>query len=472
LSSLDAARERTAAARFAPSRIRRDLFFFLGQRESLSLFNLLPLSLTHSHTLFNKQKQKTPLFRTQKQDPAAESKQSNARKLVFAFFTRIQEREREKKREKRGGEMGCTVSRAATAAVVPTPNDDQNLAPPSCSPPRMRKRSGIAFRYSSESVREAKEEEEPKKEEEEAKPLPPPLTGPAAYRLGKALGSGGFSVVREALRLRDGARFAAKVIPMPPDDDDGDDGTSSFPPRSSSPSPEKKNKKNGGGGKKDKNEQQQKNLPPPSTRAEVEREVACLRSLPPHPNVVQLVDAFADPSQQAFVVVTELLKGGELLDALLAQDGGAYPEATAAAAAAQVAAALAHAHAYGVVHRDVKLDNVLLAEPRDLRSLKLADFGLSAALAPSVAAASAAAVASVAASPAVNENGSSDEDENENEKQQQPQPQQHLFGLATVCGTPAYVAPEVLAAGRGGPRYGAEADCWSLGVLVFTLLGG
>ena len=348
--------------------------------------------------------------------------------------------------------MGCTVSRPAAVAPAPTSDPDQLLAPASLSPPRMRKRSGLAFRYSSESVREEQEQQQeqqqPRKEEEQGgeRPLPPPPTeGPLAYRLGKVLGSGGFSVVREAVRLSDGARFAAKVIPMPPDDEGDADGSSPpFPPAS----PEKKGKEGGGGDKR-----KEKETPPPSTRAEVEREVSCLRALPPHRNVVQLVDAFADSKSRSFVVVTELLRGGELLDALLSQDGGAYPEATAAAAAAQVAAALAHAHAHGVVHRDVKLDNVLLSEPGDLGSLKLADFGLSAALAPSVSAAHATASAA---------GGETAEG----------QPQQPLFGLATVCGTPAYVAPEVLAAGRGGPRYGAEADCWSLGVLVFTLLGG
>ena len=350
--------------------------------------------------------------------------------------------------------MGCTVSRPTAVAPAPASDPDQLLAPASLSPPRMRKRSGLAFRYSSESVREEQEQQQeqqqqqPRKEEEQGgeRPLPPPPTeGPLAYRLGKVLGSGGFSVVREAVRLSDGARFAAKVIPMPPDDEGDADGSSPpFPPAS----PEKKGKGGGGGDKR-----KEKETPPPSTRAEVEREVSCLRALPPHRNVVQLVDAFADSKSRSFVVVTELLRGGELLDALLSQDGGAYPEATAAAAAAQVAAALAHAHTHGVVHRDVKLDNVLLSEPGDLGSLKLADFGLSAALAPSVSAAHANASAT-------------------GRETAEGQPQQPLFGLATVCGTPAYVAPEVLAAGRGGPRYGAEADCWSLGVLVFTLLGG
>lgn len=410
--------------------------------------------------------------------------------------------------------MGCSVSRPA--AVAPAWKDDFGCdgdgGRPS-PPPGMRKRSGLAFRFSSESSRDfvqgeekkterggeedAQEEKEKRNEGERgasssSQPLtPPPLTGPLAYRLGKTLGSGGFSVVREAVRLRDGARFAAKVIPMPVEEEEEN---SSFPPVSP-PRPSSAEKKKKRKGKGNAEQPPQPQTPPPSTRAEVEREVSCLRALPPHPNVVALVDAFADPSQQSYVVVTELLRGGELLDALLAQDGGAYPEATAAAASAQVrrefssflsfifclslflrdrnsltiktqkpttpqvAAALAHAHAHGVVHRDVKLDNVLLAEEGDLRSLKLADFGLSAALAPSV---SAAAVAPVAVGGG---SGTTAEEQQQNS-------QQLLFGLATVCGTPAYVAPEVLAAGRGGPRYGAEADCWSLGVLIFTLLGG
>ena len=379
--------------------------------------------------------------------------------------------------------MGCSASRPAAAAAVSPASDDLDngdsgklAAPAGLSPPRMRKRSGLAFRYSSESARELLEgqEEEKKKEEREEKdkdnnspatlsktPLLPPLTGPLAYHLGKTLGSGGFSVVREAVRLRDGARFAAKVIPMPLEEDE--EGPPSFPPASPPPPAKEKKKAKGKGGDKKGGEEETNNAPPPSTRAEVEREVSCLRALPPHPNVVRLVDAFADPAQRAFVVVTELLRGGELLDALLSQDGGAYPESVAASAAAQVAAALAHAHAHGVVHRDVKLDNVLLAEPGDLGSLKLADFGLSAALAPS---SSSSSVAMIPVGGGRSGNG----DDNETEQQQQQS--QPLFGLATVCGTPAYVAPEVLAAGRGGPRYGAEADCWSLGVLIFTLLGG
>ena len=233
--------------------------------------------------------------------------------------------------------MGCSASRPAAAAAVSPASDDLDngdsgklAAPAGLSPPRMRKRSGLAFRYSSESARELLEgqEEEKKKEEREEKdkdnnspatlsktPLLPPLTGPLAYHLGKTLGSGGFSVVREAVRLRDGARFAAKVIPMPLEEDE--EGPPSFPPASPPPPAKEKKKAKGKGGDQKGGEEETNNAPPPSTRAEVEREVSCLRALPPHPNVVRLVDAFADPAQRAFVVVTELLRGGELQAAQL-----------------------------------------------------------------------------------------------------------------------------------------------------------
>ena len=309
---------------------------------------------------------------------------------------------------------------------------------------------------------------------------PPPLTGKGAYRLGRTLGTGGFSVVRLATRLADGARFAAKVVPLPPDDG----GRAPLKPR-----PRRASCSGGGAG----------GAGVPSTRAEIIREIQIHAKLS-HPNVVRLVDHYEDRSAggefwvecvwewcvwewpalgrasarptlasrnshrfffqktvgvppthpPAVIFIQELLEGGELLDSLLAADGGAYTEATAAACVAQVASALAYLHAQGVLHRDVKLDNVLLASPGDLSTLKLADFGLSNTAAAAV----------------------------------------------TVCGTPAYAAPEVVAAAgrraaaaaRGGtPRaavtnapppptdarpYGAAADNWSLGVVTFLLLAG
>ena len=75
--------------------------------------------------------------------------------------------------------------------------------------------------------------------------------------------------------------------------------------------------------------------------------------------------------------------------AVMAASGGALRERDAVVAVRRVAEALAHLHAAGYVHRDVKLENLLLAVPGDLRTLKLADFGFAVASASASASASA-----------------------------------------------------------------------------------
>lgn len=105
---------------------------------------------------------------------------------------------------------------------------------------------------------------------------PPPTTGKGAYRLGRTLGTGGFSVVRLATRLADGARFAAKVVPLPPDDG------GRAPPK---PRPRRASCSGGGAG----------GAGVPSTRAEIIREIEIHAKLR-HPNVVRLVDHYEDRS--------------------------------------------------------------------------------------------------------------------------------------------------------------------------------
>jgi calcium/calmodulin-dependent protein kinase I len=92
-----------------------------------------------------------------------------------------------------------------------------------------------------------------------------------------------------------------------------------------------------------------------------------------------------------------------------------------------VAEALLYCHKRGVVHRDLKPENILLTSADDDASIKLADFGF-------------------AKSMDVDESGA----------------------LTTACGTPGYVAPEIIT----GKAYGPEVDCWSLGVIMYILLSG
>ncbi|BAS93447.1 CBL-interacting protein kinase 22 [Oryza sativa Japonica Group] len=161
---------------------------------------------------------------------------------------------------------------------------------------------------------------------------------------------------------------------------------------------------------------------------EVEREVAALRRVRGHPHVVALLDVLA--TRSTVYLVLELASGGSVLSALDSRGGGHYDEPAARRLFAQLASAVAHAHSLGVFHRDIKPENLLLDERGDLR---LTDFGLSAF---------------------------ADAD-------------QHLGatdGLAaTHCGSPAYVAPEILLK----RRYDAsKADVWSCGVVLFVLTAG
>ncbi len=130
-------------------------------------------------------------------------------------------------------------------------------------------------------------------------------------------------------------------------------------------------------------------------------------------------------------IVTDLLPGGPLLDALLAQGDEAYSEADARTAFTALLRGLNYLHARGVTHRDVKLDNLLLAVPGDLSSVRIVDFGLAAACF-------------------------------EDDPADEP-------GMRWLCGSAAYMAPEV--AQRKTP-YSCAADLWSAGVVLHLLLTG
>lgn len=119
----------------------------------------------------------------------------------------------------------------------------------------------------------------------------------------------------------------------------------------------------------------------------------------------------------------ELLTGGELFDRIVAK--GSYSEKEAAEVTRVVAKALKYLHAQGIVHRDLKPENLIYASEKDDALLKITDFGLAKC-------------------------------------------RQDDGKLSTACGTPGYVAPEVLE----GKKYGKEVDLWSLGVILYILLCG
>mmetsp|Transcript_35370 Transcript_35370/g.42223 ORF Transcript_35370/g.42223 Transcript_35370/m.42223 type:complete len:702 (+) Transcript_35370:14-2119(+) len=152
-------------------------------------------------------------------------------------------------------------------------------------------------------------------------------------------------------------------------------------------------------------------------------EAQILRELCSHPNIVSLVDFFVSP--KFFNVVLELAQGGDLFDNLAKRKF--YTERDARCVAKDVLTAISYMHSKDFVHRDMKPENLLLAAD-DARGVIVADFGFTKNLfdAPTPA------------------------------------------GLVTRCGTPAYVAPELI---RGIP-YGKSVDVWGCGVILFLLLGG
>ncbi|CAM0882610.1 unnamed protein product [Alopecurus aequalis] len=152
----------------------------------------------------------------------------------------------------------------------------------------------------------------------------------------------------------------------------------------------------------------------------IKREIAVLRRVR-HPNIVHLFEVMATKTKIYFVM--ELVRGGELFSRV---SKGRLKEDVARRYFQHLISAVGFCHARGVFHRDLKPENLLVDEAGNL---KVSDFGLSAVAEPF-----------------------------------QPDGLLHTF-----CGTPAYVAPEVLA--RRGYE-GAKADIWSCGVILFVLMAG
>ena len=140
-----------------------------------------------------------------------------------------------------------------------------------------------------------------------------------------------------------------------------------------------------------------------------------------HPNVIHLEEVFE--TEEMLYIVTEIVTGGELFDRIVSR--GTYSELDAANLVRKLVEALAYLHDLDIVHRDLKPENLLLKSTDNDVDVKVADFGLSKIL-------GAAAM------------------------------------TQTACGTPGYVAPEILR----GSGYGKEVDMWSVGVITYILLCG
>lgn len=149
------------------------------------------------------------------------------------------------------------------------------------------------------------------------------------------------------------------------------------------------------------------------------REITNLKKVD-HPNIMKLYEVFEDDDD--LYLVMELIVGQELFDKIV--ERGHYTEKDASNIIRQVIDAIAYLHSQGIAHRDLKPENLLSSGDNENEIIKVADFGLS-------------------------KNFGEDK-------------------LQTSCGSPTYVAPEVL----NSDHYDKSVDMWSIGVIIYILLSG
>ncbi|KAH1167306.1 hypothetical protein KIL84_002789 [Mauremys mutica] len=152
----------------------------------------------------------------------------------------------------------------------------------------------------------------------------------------------------------------------------------------------------------------------------LENEIAVLHKIK-HPNIVALDDIYESGGH--LYLIMQLVSGGELFDRIV--EKGFYTERDASQLIRQILDAVRYLHDMGIVHRDLKPENLLYYSPDPDSKIMISDFGLSK----------------------IEGSGSV---------------------MSTACGTPGYVAPEVLAQ----RPYSKAVDCWSIGVIAYILLCG
>jgi len=144
-----------------------------------------------------------------------------------------------------------------------------------------------------------------------------------------------------------------------------------------------------------------------------------------HPNVVKMYAVYE--TETHLFLCLELLTGGELFDRIISK--GHYSEDDARKLTITLLNATQYLHSLGIAHRDLKPENILLKDTTEDSLIKITDFGLSKIFADDLAG---------------------------------------EVVMKTACGTPGYVAPEVLT----HEIYSEQVDMWSIGVIVYILLCG
>ena len=147
-----------------------------------------------------------------------------------------------------------------------------------------------------------------------------------------------------------------------------------------------------------------------------------------HPNIVSLLDVF-EVDEKVYLII-EFMSGGELFDRICTDYPNGYSEKQSSVIVKKCIEGVQYLHEMGIIHRDLKPENLLCSSAdKENTEIKISDFGL----------------AKIWAADRL---------------------------VKTLCGSPNYVAPEVLTSGTKPHGYSFACDMWSIGVILYVLLCG
>ena len=198
------------------------------------------------------------------------------------------------------------------------------------------------------------------------------------FTLGKLIGTGAYASVKSAVSKPEGKKFALKIY-------------------------------------------EKYRLTDPCKKKNVGREIEILKKLD-HPNIVKMFEVIETPKQLHLVL--EFVPGGSLGAFLKKKPGRRLEETECKSIFRQMVRAVEYIHEQKVTHRDLKLENLLMDNEKDL--VKVIDFGFSTCFS-------------------------------------------HEKKVKLFCGTPTYMAPEIV---MRKEYSGPPADVWALGVVLFVMLCG
>lgn len=155
----------------------------------------------------------------------------------------------------------------------------------------------------------------------------------------------------------------------------------------------------------------------PEEIEDVMTEVRVLKSLD-HPNIVRIKEFVED--DENYYIIMELICGGELREQIIKKT--VYTENEARKLCKNLISTVAYIHEKGIIHRDLKLDNLILCDSDDCENIKIVDFGVAT----------------------------------------------DTSSMKKLCGTPWYIAPEILKR----TDYTNGVDMWSIGVIIYMILCG